>query len=448
MIRDVNELRRLMAQGAITEEDLANMTIAGTSEPQQNALMQILQQDPMPQPRYDIPDVPMNAMRTENGPNAGQVTPLDFRGQQQQQQPMRVAGYGNGIMSDLGSSDQAAPQLDYSRPIEVPGRGKGYYAKDGSGAAYVQAPDGSLTKILLGYDRDASFQQAKRKFDLQKEQADIAQTQAQTANIGSPNYSLTPEGILNSKSGEIRPLVGVSVAQDRKRQDMAYAAGVADLKKDDADLIKAKDLENAFQTWAALQPNVTTGRVAGYLPAIGQPDRQTLEQLQNFLAINNFKPGQGQISNFERTLIKGAGPNVMNDPEVNMDIVKIGLGGVQNMKDRAAFREQYLQARGNLIGADQAWQKYVDANPRYTRDEATKRIVDNPARVGWQQYFGGGEPQPPYVPQGTQTYTPPTQKAGKIELDTPPPASAYRGKIMTTPDGTRYQSDGQRWIRQ
>lgn len=441
-----NRLKQLLAAGAIKPEDLTGIDIRGTSGATQNVLGPMLSEQQAFAQGDQSGNLPMGSMRNEAtgkviyfqpNPQAPRTTqdpgfsdrpypamPQQATGASAQRPQIRLAGYGNGQLTDLGTEDARALPIDYTRPgIDIPGVGKARYTADGR-YAVVNNPDGSQTKVILGYDAAGSQQLQARDLALKKTQADIAQTEASTAQMGAPRYSLTPEGILNDKTGQVTPLVGASVAQERKRQDAAYQAGVADLKKDDADIQKASALEDAFKTWAALQPNVTTGRVAGYLPAIGNPDRQTLEQLQNFLAINNFKPGQGQISNFERTLIKGAGPNVMNDPETNMDIVKVGLGAVQNMKDRANFREQYLQAKGNLIGSDQAWQKYLDANPRYIRDDATKRIVDNPARQDWQQYFGGGNTQPPYVPPGTQSPGTPEPAATASPAPVPIPKDA------------------------
>lgn len=186
----VNMLRRLLEQGILKQEDL-----------QPNELAQLMG-EPMPQPRMDIAPMQPNTMRVESGPDAGQVTNLNFNQmqnpgvsggggmngvsmgqpqapQQPQMQRIKVAGYGNnGIMSDLGQTDAAPVPLDYSRPAVDTPKGKGYYGKDGS--VYVKDSQGGLTKILLGYDRDASYQAAKRNFDLQKAQADITQTQAAT----------------------------------------------------------------------------------------------------------------------------------------------------------------------------------------------------------------------------------------------------------------------------
>lgn len=164
----MNALRQLL--GGFSEDELSRPDV-------QNALAQILQQDQMPQPNYDIPRVPDNTLRFENGPDAGRTVSLDFR--QQPQQPMRVAQMGtDGIYSDAGQ--QSAPlQKDFSRPIEIAGKGKGYWSKDG-GSAIIDTPNGP-TQVRMGVDREASYLASKRAFEKQKGLQEMDQTDAQIA---------------------------------------------------------------------------------------------------------------------------------------------------------------------------------------------------------------------------------------------------------------------------
>jgi len=166
----------------------------------------------------------------------------------------------------------------------------------------------------------------------------------------------------------------------------AYTAGLREVAKDDKDIANVSQMENALKRWQELQQTVPTGRVAGERPAIAQPLYQQMIQLESFLAVNNFKPGQGQISNFERQLIKGAGPTVRNDPEANMDITNVMLGGVQNARDRASFREWFLEKNRKLLGADKQWNEYIEKNPRFSKS-ADGRIVENTKRQDWMTYF-------------------------------------------------------------
>lgn len=394
-----NALRQLMMPGDSggfvrreDGEDDPGQTIALNGQP--GGAYDALPQPPRPQAGGAYPDQPSRVM---DRAMPSQQDSQAFAPPQQQsrgQVPIKMAGYSNdGIMSDLGNTMGPAPQLDMSRPqVDTP-KGRGYYGKDG--AVYVLGPDG-YTKIVMGYDQRASMAQNKADLERRKGEADITHTQAATAELSAPHYQMTPDGeAFDTKTGMVMPSGSASSQVDRKMKTAAYDNGLKELQKDDAAAASTNQLEAALNRWAELQPNVTTGRIMGNVPAIGQPDRQELIQLQNYLSMNNFKPGQGSMSNMERGLIKAGGPNVNNDAETNLDAIRVMKGGVQNMRDRDQFRQAYLQAKGSLLGSDAAWQQYIDANPRYVSDPATKRLVDNPSRADWQGYFGGSSAAAP-----------------------------------------------------
>jgi hypothetical protein len=350
---------------------------------------------------------------------------------------MQVVGMGNGTTTNL-QPDFAPAQINIDRsraPVDIMGA-KGYYSKDEPGVAYVMGPDGQPSKkVILGYDMQGSMALTKFNLDQEKTRGDIAHTAAATAEVGSPNYQLTPNGdVFNPKTGQIAGARGSQPGVlDRQKQKAAYDMGLKELQKDETQVQSTNDIEARLKRWTELQPAVTTGRIMGHMPAVMQPERQELEGIQNYLSMNNFKPGQGSMSNMERSLIKSSGPSVTNDAETNNDVVKVMLGGVQNLRDKQFFKEQYLQAKGSLLGADQAWQQYVDANPRFVQDPTTKRVVDNPGRADWQAFFSGKS-----QPAGGKS---------SADLQSPPDPAQYVGKRMQSPDGTIYKSNGSSWVR-
>lgn len=188
----------------------------------------------------------------------------------------------------------------------------------------------------------------------------------------------------------IAQMVAATSAAGREKKDpkslAAYNAGLKELGKEETSLANIAQVETALKRWAELNASVETGRISGLRPAIGQPQFQELAQLENYLAANNFKPGQGQISNFERQMIKGAGPSTKNDRATNQQIVKVQLGAVENVRDKSAFKEAYLDSTGKLLGADKIWNEYIEKNPRYISGQGGE-IIDNPARKNWQDYF-------------------------------------------------------------
>lgn len=175
---------------------------------------------------------------------------------------------------------------------------------------------------------------------------------------------------------------------DEAMKKAAYNAGLKEIAQDEKSLASVNQLESSLKRWRELNGQVETGRAVGMRPGIGQPLFQEMLRLQNDLAVNNFKPGQGQISNFERQLIKGAGPQVTNDKEANDNIVNVMLGAVQNARERGMFREAYLEKNKNLIGADKVWNEYIEKSPRFVSGP-NGSLVPNQNRKDWTTLIGG-----------------------------------------------------------
>ena len=315
--------------------------------------------------------------------------------------PMRVIGTGNGTTVEM--TPEVAPakvNLDYGQAFDIMGT-KVYASKDQPGVAYAVDGSGRPTaKVYLGYNDAGTRARNKDALASRATEAQIAHTDASTESLRNPNKQITPEGtIFDPKAGTVTAAPVIASQLDRQKQKAAYDAGLKELQKDDTQVAAVSQLEQAYKRWQELQQKVMTGRLAGLadpLLAISNPERQEMIQLQSYLAVNNFKPGQGQISNFERGLIKGAGPTTSNDPETNIAITNIGLGAIQNMRDRSQFREAWLQSRGSLLGSDQAWQRYLDENPRFIRDKSGQ-IVPNEARQDWPSFFTNGSQARPEV---------------------------------------------------
>lgn len=266
-----------------------------------------------------------------------------------------------------GQGQQNDAQLDYSRPIEIFGQGKGYAIKGQPLAAMI---DGR--RVDYGVDRAATNAAEDRRMSIADKQATIDQKKAATEKITQ----------------------GMAAApKESPRELAAYKFGLKQLERDEKEIEQAAAIESAAKRWRELNQKVETGRIMGMMPTIGNPERQELEQIQNFLTLNNFKPGQGAISNVEREYMKGAGPSLMNDRQTNDNITQIMIGAAQNARERAIFRQTWLENNRSLSGADAAWQKYVDANPRFV-PQKDGAIVENPRRVPPEEFFGLTSTQP------------------------------------------------------
>jgi hypothetical protein len=236
-----------------------------------------------------------------------------------------------------------------------------------------QTPDSKASDIRIATERET------KRIDAAKPDAD--KFDSKTGMMISPQGIATPVRTADGTAIQNKDLTDKPLS---KQALAAYNMGLKELQKDDAAVSSANELKQAYERWRDL--NAKTGPIAGRRPISFDDDYQELKKLESYLTINNFKPGQGAISNIERQFMKGAGPNTQNNEETNRNIVNIGLGAAENMKDRANFKEVYLQKNNNLLGSEKVWQDYIDANPRFIKDTKGK-IVPNTARTEWTQYF-------------------------------------------------------------
>lgn len=349
---DVNELRRLLAAGAITEEQLSGMSIGGrfggspapVGPSPQNELARILS----PQEEFaqggGEGDLPMGSMRNEETgrvtyfkPGGGGFSANPYPAAQaapQRQPKIRLAGYGNGTLTDLGEEDGRALPVDYTRPaIDIPGLGKGRYTADGR-YAVVSNPDGSQTKVVLGYDAAASDRGKMRDLKFRREELDnamreeqlgafrerrdqVAAGPAQTmtdANQAIPQAALEKihgkpdKGYRWTQDGKLEPLPGGEVESKAQSGTAAMQTAIKNID----DLIGARDKEGNLTQGAKAHPGFETAvgvtgiegafGLAGLLPGTDTTNfKKRLEQLKGGAFLQAFEAlkGGGQITQIE-----------------------------------------------------------------------------------------------------------------------------------------------------
>ncbi len=233
--QDINYLRKLLEQERQREaQQFANVESgASTYQPEDpdfsnvqggsstNILAQMArapEQMPavMPQTTVEDPrrwqsepgsDLPVNSMRIESGPNAGQVRSLNFGNQPEQP-------------ADL--------QSDFSQPIEIPGVGKGYYAKGGGARAIINGKE-----YLLGVDPDKRWknqqranEQRRSDSDFMRDMESIQTSRAARSIREDPNsqavldkrYGKAPEGMRWKTDGSgVEPIPGGKPEQQGKK---------------------------------------------------------------------------------------------------------------------------------------------------------------------------------------------------------------------------------------
>lgn len=304
---DVNELRRLLAAGAITEEQLAGMSIGGrfggspapVGPSPQNELARILS----PQEEFAQGDtsgqLPMGSMRNEE---TGRVTyfkpggggfsaqPYPAQAAPQRQPKIRLAGYGNGTLTDLGEEEGRALPVDYTRAaIDIPGLGKGRYTADGR-YAVVNNPDGSQTKVVLGYDAQASDRRNDRDLKRRLAEAELAAREESLGMMRDRRQMLA--------AGPQRTMTDANAGEPPKPTKMTEFQGKA--LGFGMRLAEANEILNGIGQGGAVQPNLLK-RAAAAVPGVGG----ALETAANMVpeAIGGPSAQQQQVEQAQRNFI-------------------------------------------------------------------------------------------------------------------------------------------------
>lgn len=321
---DINALRGMIDAGLISQDDLSKMTITGglvSSRPQQ-------------------------FQGSRNGE--------EMQGQQQAKQParkLRVIGYGNGQVTDLGDEDWKAPPLDYTRGgIEIAGVGKGHYSADGR-AAYVQTPQG-MTKVILGYDADASDRRNDAALKREMTRLQIEQEGLQNEGLRHRNEMLAA-GPQQTMSDAPQGMLPVSKGQDAV--DKAYAkdylewtqGGKADAEKSIAQL---REVSNRL----AGSDNIS-GAILGNIPhairsTFGSDSADVQDQVEEIVQRNLRLILGAQFTEKEGARLIARAYNPRLDESVNKARVDRLLKQIESAAAEKQSQADYYEQKGSLVG--------------------------------------------------------------------------------------------------
>lgn len=152
-----------------------------------------------------------------------------------------------------------------------------------------------------------------------------------------------------------------------------------------------------------------TGPVADYVPNLSD-NLQEMASISAKLTPLERAPGSGAASDFDAKMFQKATVGTNKDYAVNKNIATARTIDAQNQMDKAQFFENYLSAHNHLRGAQQAWQKYLNANPIF--DQNGKKFELNSARKTWQEFFSGEMKDKEGVP---------SESLSEEEIPPPPP---------------------------
>lgn len=151
------------------------------------------------------------------------------------------------------------------------------------------------------------------------------------------------------------------------------------------------DLRRALQLNSEIRTGVSYGLpVVGGAAKVLSGDRAKISEFESIAARSakqNRIPGDSNVSNADMAWMRLGTFSADKEPSTNENIIKFQLAQRQRDRDYHDYLQKYAAVNGSITPHAQAeWRKYLNANPITTRDQ-TGRIVLNPDRLTFQQYF-------------------------------------------------------------
>lgn len=126
--------------------------------------------------------------------------------------------------------------------------------------------------------------------------------------------------------------------------------------------------------------------------------------------------GSGAMSDKDVEMYRAATVGIEKPGDANVAIAKAIDAGATRESDYAAFMDEWARRKGGLVGAQEAWDSYAEANPLY-KDTGKGALAINPW-TPWRKWFGveQGGGQGSAVPQQSKPAAAPKSR---------PPLSAF-----------------------
>lgn len=426
------ELASSDQDGPMTDEDLTNWIVSQQAQPEQSANALAPNTGPFNNPDVSLAPDPKTSQNffVNNATGAKQT--------------FESAPVANA------ATNQAMP--DYASPIEIAGVGKGFRIKgDPSG---ILLADGRIAHIGVDVEGQRKQQMAdlamqKAKQSLQIGDAQIAALQAK-ANGKSEDGNLDPANLPDGVKEQVQALI---------EGRMAFPSGMA---------LRTPYWQKMLQLVAAQDP--TFDAVNYNARSKTRSDFSSGKSAQAITAFNtvlghmeNLKDAGDALKNSDSPVWNAAANKASEwtgDPRIrNYNVAKDAVvGELVKAFNNGHITDSQLKEWGSNVTA---------ANSPEQMEAVNKQLVSllgSKINAMGDQYNNGMGTTKKGIellsPKAQAVYAKitgeavPTGGDGRVaapsatELDAPPPASQYPNKVMTTPGGAKYKSDGKQWVRQ
>lgn len=150
-----------------------------------------------------------------------------------------------------------------------------------------------------------------------------------------------------------------------------------------------------YDGWERANPLNWPGMI-GHAVTQFDPEVKELSGIASGLQGKARPAGSGATSDFEQRLYRMGVPSPEKQGPTNDNIIHYQKGVMAEQNDRLAFQEEFLRRNGSLSGSQQAWSRYVAANPYSVTDDKGTRL--NERRADWKEHFGIAPPRSQAAP--------------------------------------------------
>jgi len=328
----------------------------------------------------------------------------------------RTGAEYNLLSNGVGNASVSSPDLDYTRPVEVFGQGKGHYLKNDPMAASVNGK-----RVDFGRDtgKELALAAGSLKMEegmqkLREGEADIAlkQQRLSAKPKAPPNYRWTEDGNLERIPGGAADEKVVNAFHADTTGLQSATSAIDNLLGVAKQVLESPGFEGNYGIRGAV-PNIPGSDAANTKALL-----QRLKDVAGFSALNDLKAagkngssGLGAVTEFEHKILQNQLANV----------------------DKSQSAAQARAEIGNLIRAT----------------EASKQRLSNHYRSVYGKMIDDSVPDSPVpAPAETKPPTPGTSRAaGKTSFDSLPDPKEYEGKtIRDSHTGQRLKAVGGRWV--
>lgn len=287
-----------------------------------------------------------------------------------------VRGGPNGVIAGAPTTTVVNDQIYQNDPMTRTSR-------------MIAQADPSFSNITARQVADANTLNQQGQLGVAQQNAETARMNADTTRQNSgftvgqnqqrydTSGNLIAAGPQEASQAQVK-LAGPEAARVSKAAEIATAA---------------RSRINDARRFVELNRNNSTGLGAAILgPAAGlNPEYAEMRAISARLIPGEREPGSGPMSDKDAVMYKQAVVDIDKPGPTNQALANVVVAASERDIDYASFLEEYAQRNGNLLGANEDWQSYVNANPLFVDGRGGNTQVNPRLNKDWRGFMGWEE---------------------------------------------------------